>query len=149
MNDWVPEAEAQIKGADASQTLLIGFSYGAMISSVLATRHPFGRVFLCSLSPYFAEDIPRAKKSWLTMVGHRRVSVFERLPFASIVKDYKAKQTTVFAGEVEMAKRKFPMLGERGRAAGAQLPHTHFVAVPGAGHDISHANYRAAIKSYL
>jgi pimeloyl-ACP methyl ester carboxylesterase len=148
-DDWLPEVLAQLKGIDASNTLLIGFSYGAMLSMVAATHHAFGRVFLCSLSPYFAEDVPRLKKSWLDMAGHRRISVFETVSFEDVVQNYKARQTTVFAGEVEMERRKAPLLAERGLAAGAQLPNAHFVPVPGAGHDISYPTYAAAIKAEL
>jgi pimeloyl-ACP methyl ester carboxylesterase len=149
ITDWVREVEQQIAGVDTNQALLIGFSYGAMTASVLATRHHFGRVFLCSLSPYFAEDISRAKKSWLTMAGKRRIEAFKRLRFSDIVKVYRAAETVVFAGTFEMARRKAPVLKERGLAAGARLPGARFVAVPGAGHDISHPNYAAAIKAEL
>jgi pimeloyl-ACP methyl ester carboxylesterase len=149
MDDWLSEVEKQIEGIDTKDALLIGFSYGAMIASVLATRHAFGRVFLCSLSPYFAEDVPKLRVSWLAMAGKRRIEVFKKLRFADIVKNYKARETVVFAGTSEMARRKAPLLKERGQAAAATLPHARFVAVVGAGHDISQPSYAAAIKAAL
>jgi pimeloyl-ACP methyl ester carboxylesterase len=149
MDDWLAEAEKQIQGIDTKDALLIGFSYGAMISSVLATRHEFGRVFLCSLSPYFAEDVPHLRVSWLAMAGKRRIEVFKKLRFADIVKNYKARETIVFAGTSEMVRRKAPVLKERCLEAAAKLPHARFVPAEGAGHDISQAGYAAAIKAQL
>jgi pimeloyl-ACP methyl ester carboxylesterase len=147
-DDWLPEVEKQVAGVQTEDALLIGFSYGAMLSSVLATRHKFARVFLCSLSPYFAEDLRRATKAWHS-VGHRRISAFEKVHFEDIVKKYNADQTIVFAGEVEMLRRKAPVLAERNKEAAARLPNAQFIAVPKAAHDISHPNYAAAIKAQL
>ncbi|HSE61481.1 MAG TPA: alpha/beta hydrolase [Candidatus Saccharimonadales bacterium] len=146
---WAAEAERQISQLELPRCLLIGFSFGAMTAAVLATRHVFGRVFLCSLSPYFAEDVPRARSTWLAMAGKRRIETFSKLHFAEVVRDYKPHHTTVFLGTWEMKHRKAPVLGERGKMAAKLLPGARLVMAEGAGHDLSHPAYKAAIKANL
>jgi pimeloyl-ACP methyl ester carboxylesterase len=147
--DWINEADAQIVGIDPSETVLIGFSFGAMIACKLATKYPFKKVILCSLSSYWAEDLPNAKKWWLRMVGKKRTEAFKEYRFRGTVLNYKAKETKVFLGAIEALHKKYPVMLERGKKAGDQLPNASFNLIEGAGHNISHPNYRQAIVQCL
>lgn len=45
---------------------LLGFSFGAMIAFVSAPELKPDKLYLCSLSPYFKEDIKKIENSWGT-----------------------------------------------------------------------------------
>lgn len=147
--EWLDEIDTRMKGIDARQTVVIGFSFGAMIAAGLAARHRFKKAILCSLSPYWAEDIPNAKPWWLKTVGTRRVGAFKKYSFKDITKNYKASSTLVLLGSREAKNRKAPIMFQRSQAAGRQLPNTRFELVPSAGHNIAQPNYRQRIKREL
>lgn len=61
-SDFIKEASQRVEetmvaaGPDGNFSIM-GFSVGALIASILANRFNFKQVFLCSMSPYFGEDI--------------------------------------------------------------------------------------------
>src|ERR1035437_7799397 len=57
IDQWVEELDAEYGKCDPKQTIIAGFSFGAMTAFVTATkRNPF-ELWLFSLSPYFVEDL--------------------------------------------------------------------------------------------
>lgn len=94
IDDWVDELDAVYANYDPSQTILAGFSYGAMTAFVSATKkNPF-ELWLFSLSPYFAKDLKskNMKPTWLRQIGKRRVATFSKLSFNELAK----RQATEF-----------------------------------------------------
>ena len=55
MSDYINQAERLIK--DTKNTGVLWFSFWAMIALRLSQKYKFNKVFLCSLSPYFSEDL--------------------------------------------------------------------------------------------
>lgn len=73
------------KKVDIKNKYILGFSYGAMIAFLAATKVKTSGLILCSLSPYFKEDYQG----------------FPNLPYAKLAKQIKAKQTLMFYGAKE------------------------------------------------
>ena len=48
-------------------------------------------LFLCSLSPYFKEDLKFLKKSWRNGIGKKRIEDLENFSFEELAKDIKCK----------------------------------------------------------
>jgi pimeloyl-ACP methyl ester carboxylesterase len=138
IDDWIKEFESIYMKYDSKNTILAGFSYGAMIAFCAASRRNPKELWLFSLSPYFSEDLPLQKKSHLKFIGHRRVSAFSRLIFYKLVKTIKCK-TLLFVGENE--KSKFPDLFNRANETNKLILGSDLVIVENTGHDVSGNNY--------
>jgi predicted alpha/beta hydrolase family esterase len=111
IEDWKKELEAVYARHDPANTILAGFSFGAMTALVVAAkRNPYA-LWLFSLSPYFAEDLERYSDEELYKdIGIRRSKSFRKLDFACIARQIYC-ETLLFVGEQEA--KKWPTLKER------------------------------------
>ena len=148
IDDWVQELETAYSKYDPQDTILAGFSYGAMTCFIAATGRNPSELWLFSLSPYFAEDIKskNMKQSWLKNIGHRRVTAFRNLKFKDLAKSIKCK-TLLFVGEIEADK--WQILKKRTLTAHDLLENSVQMIVPSVGHDVTDPNYIAAIKAAI
>lgn len=142
LEDWVKELETEYAKYDAQQTILAGFSFGAMTVLVVAAKRNPAELWLCSLSPYFADDIAVMKESWRKSIGKRRTVVFSELQFARLAEQIHCP-TRIFVGEKE-AKR-YPGLLARSKVAARTIPHATLTIVSGVDHKIDDPGYIAAI----
>lgn len=83
-----------------SNIYLLGFSYGALIAFLASTKIPVKGLILCSLSPYFKEDLQKLPKN-PTLLQKRRHESFSSLTYRSLAKKIKAKQVLMLYGEKE------------------------------------------------
>lgn len=74
---------------------ILGFSFGAMIAFIASTRVRSSGLMLCSLSPFFKEDLRISK----TMTKANRA--FYKLRSISLAKKIKSKQVLMMYGEQE------------------------------------------------
>lgn len=100
MSEYVEEAGQQIQSYSVRDKYVIGFSFGAYISFMLSTRQKFKLQILCSLSPYFSEEIPGMKKRWKLFMGKRRMKDFSRNRYSVLARKVKSK-TILFCGDKE------------------------------------------------
>lgn len=145
IDDWLNELEAEYSKHDPKETILAGFSFGAMTAFVAAARQNPSELWLFSLSPYFHEDIHSShmRKSWLKHIGHRRVSTFDKLIFQDLTKTISCK-TLIFAGKVELDK--WPDMKDRTISAEALIRKSKLSVIDSVGHDVSDGRYIDAIK---
>lgn len=103
IEDWVAETEAEYAKHNPEDTILAGFSFGAMTAFTVASRKNPSELWLFSLSGYFSEDIASKdmKKSWLNNLGHRRVAAFSKLDYKKLAAKIKCK-VLLFTGQTEM-----------------------------------------------
>lgn len=148
INDWLAELELEYSKYDSKETILAGFSFGAMTAFTAASKQNPYELWLFSLSPYFKEDIhsKNMRKSWLTHIGHRRVSAFEKLNFQDLAKRINCK-TLIFAGNEEL--NKWPGMKHRALYAKKTIQNTTFITIDGVGHDISDNLYIEAIRQAI
>src|SRR4051812_45296384 len=76
LNEWLGQLENEYLKLDPANTILAGFSFGSMIAFTEAAKRPPSELWLFSLSPYFAEDLPLLKDTWKEGIGKRRLQVF-------------------------------------------------------------------------
>ena len=145
IDQWVDELAAVYSKCDPKQTIIAGFSFGAMTAFVTAAKRNPIELWLFSLSPYFAEDLKskNMKQTWLKEIGHRRVTAFSKLNFAKLSVTIECK-TLLFAGQLEIDK--WPVIGERVVNADKLLSNTTLTIVQDAGHDVANTQYIDAIK---
>lgn len=142
IDDWLAAFEMEYTKHDPKDTILAGFSFGAMIVFTAATKQNPSELWLFSLSPYFSEDIHSKymRKSWLSAIGHRRTLAFDKLAFHTLARLIHCK-TLIFAGEIE-----WPETKKRALSAEKQISHSELSTVQGAGHDVSNKLYIETIK---
>lgn len=144
ITDWVKQLEVEYRKYDAANVILAGFSYGSMTSFLAACERNPAQLWLFSFSPYFAEDIPKIKKSWANIIGKRRIDAFNKLYFGELVKKIHCP-TTIMIGQIEVEQ--FELLTERSRAAHKLIKGSKLMVVPHARHDVADVNYIEMIKT--
>jgi pimeloyl-ACP methyl ester carboxylesterase len=142
INDWVAQLHEEYLKHDPKNVVLAGFSFGSMTAFVEAAKCPPAELWLFSLSPYFAEDLPMLKDRWKKGIGKKRVKAFSELSFNALVPDIKCK-TLIFAGSQEL--KRYPDLAYRFEDAHTKILGSKFIVAEGAGHDVTHPNYIKAI----
>lgn len=146
ISDWVKELDNVYGKCDPKETILAGFSFGSMTAFMSATKKNPVELWLFSFSPYFSDDMPKMKKSWLNEIGHRRADAFRELDFNVLAKSIKCK-TLILAGEVEISK--YPLIGNRSEDARKAIKNSTLVVVPKADHDVTDKNYIYAIEKAI
>ena len=144
MSDYVKEFENQFNQHNKNDDVyLFGFSFGAMISFIFSSQVKPKAQFLCSLSPYFSEDIPLIKEWWKKSIGLKRVKDFKLLSFNKISKQILCK-TFIFAGTKEG-----PKIKRRAKIAHKQIKNSELFMINGAKHDISQNAYINRLKKVI
>lgn len=144
--DWVAELAEVYTQYDPANTVLAGFSYGAMTAFVAASKLVPAELWLFSLSPYFTEDLKSAKLVWLHQIGKRRSGVFWKTSFNELCKKISCP-TKIFIGSLEA--KKYPSMKRRFEDAAVKLPDSTPVIVEKVGHELDHPDYIAAIKANI
>lgn len=80
---------------------ILGFSYGAMIAFLAATKVKTSGLILCSLSPYFKEDVSKIKNRGISSLMQERYKDFSKLHCESLAKKIKTKQVVMLYGTLE------------------------------------------------
>lgn len=143
MSDYVEEFKSQLQHNSSDTVAVLGFSYGAMIAAISAPQVQPNKLYLCSLSPYFKEDLPRIPKYWKTVVGKRRIADFESHSFTTLAKKITAK-TTLVAGSAE-----HELVHKRVNHAHKRLAKSVVVTAEGAKHDIGQKEYVDTLEQII
>lgn len=146
IDEWTNELNKEYSKHEPTETILAGFSYGAMTAFMAAVPKNPSELWLFSFSPYFSDDMPDMKKSWLSNIGHRRADSFRKLDFSKLADGIKCK-TLIFVGEVEAAK--YPLIDKRSKIAHQKIARSSLVIVDSADHDITDKNYISAMKNEI
>lgn len=144
---WAAELNAVYAQYDPKDTILAGFSFGAVTAFLSAVKRTPSQLWLFSLSPYFAEDIngETMKPTWLKQLGRRRVASFSKLHFGKLL-DKISSKTIFFYGNLELPN--WPDISYRTTAVKRSKNSTVKI-VKGAGHDVTHPNYIKAIAELI
>ncbi|HVZ67202.1 MAG TPA: hypothetical protein VG917_02975 [Patescibacteria group bacterium] len=80
---------------------ILGFSYGAMIAFIAGTKVKSDGLILCSLSPFFSEDLKTNRSRSLIM--RKRYKDFSKLRAEFLSKKLKTKKVLMLYGTYEAA----------------------------------------------
>lgn len=80
---------------------ILGFSYGAMIAFIASTKVNVSGIILCSMSPYFREDISKVNIAELSPIRKLRYQDFLTLHCETLAKQTKAKKIRMLYGTKE------------------------------------------------
>jgi len=144
MSDYVKEFFGQFTHHSVKDDIyLFGFSYGAMISYIVSAETEIKSQFLCSLSPFFSEDLSKTRSWWKKLTGKKRLKEFENLKFNNLAQKVKCK-TYLFAGTKEG-----PEVINRAKIANKKIHNSQLNFVDGGRHDVSQKIYIKKIKEIL
>ena len=144
MSDYLKEFQDQYnQHSKNDKVYLFGFSFGAIISFIASRQVKPKAQFLCSLSPYFKEDLPFIKKWWKKFIGLKRFKDFNSLSFNKLSKQVLCK-TFLFVGTKEG-----PEIKRRAKIAHQQIKNSELFMINGAKHDISQAVYFKKLKEVI
>ena len=148
ITDWTNELNSIYTQYDPKQTILAGFSCGAMAALAVAAQSNPAELWLFSLSPYFAEDIKSKlmNPAWIKAIGKRRTAAFAKLGFRDLASKVFCK-TLVLAGEQELSK--WPIMKRRLQNAIKTFPDSKLTIVPKSEHDVANENYIQVIKNSI
>jgi pimeloyl-ACP methyl ester carboxylesterase len=146
INDWIVELDKEYARHNPDETILAGFSYGAMAAFMSAAKTNPAQLWLFSFSPYFSDDIHEIKKSWLNNIGHRRADAFRALDFNALAQKVTCP-TLLITGEAEASK--YPLMGRRSRIAREKIADSRLVWVPECGHDVTDKRYIEAVTKAI
>lgn len=148
IDDWVQELETEYAKYDPHETILAGFSFGAMTAFVAASKRTPSELWLFSLSGYFNEDITSKdmKKSWLTHLGRRRVAAFSKLNYSSLAAKIRCK-VLLFVGQIEMDI--WPTMKHRTNESPKYLVNAQLTIIDSVGHDVADPKYIAEIAKLI
>ncbi len=113
-----------------------------MIAIASSNRIKLRKLILCSLSPYFKEDLKYLKKSWKPYVGKRRLKDLENIEFNKLYK--KANGAILLVGNRESKERKRRVFDAHRKIKGSKL-----IEVKGARHNISQKEYLDSLKEII
>ncbi|MFA7191997.1 MAG: hypothetical protein WC089_01710 [Candidatus Paceibacterota bacterium] len=125
---------------------ILGFSYGSVITFITASILKPRKIFLCSLSPDFAEDRLTIDKNSVRDIGKKR---FDDVRTRSSIKFAKELEvpTVLFYGEKEGTK--YPQLKKRAEETFNLVNKSKLIIVKNASHKIDFPEYVDAIKKEL
>jgi hypothetical protein len=115
-----------------------------MIGFIASAEVKIDTQILCSLSPYFAEDLKYARPWWLRALGRKRVSDFKSIKSDVLAKKIKTRTIMLLGSEeVEEIKRSnkriYPLL---------RTKKEHYY-IDQAKHQIEHPNYQKKIQDTI
>lgn len=126
------------KKINSKKKYVLGFSLGAMIAFIASTKVNIRGLILCSLSPYFKEDLSKTDDSWTSPIMIQRYHDFSGLHCKTLAKQIKAKQILMLYGA-----REEKLLIKRVTNAFSQISSTnkYLIQIKKAEHNIGDKRY--------
>jgi pimeloyl-ACP methyl ester carboxylesterase len=140
-SDYTDDFLKEFKKPKNTEIFVLGFSFGANIAFLTAAQTKPKALILCSLSPYFEEDLPRLKPQWVKW--WKKAFVASDYSFAKIAS--KVKSRTYLIVEDVDAKE----ISYRARDAKKKLRDASLVIAKGAKHRIIQKEYMAALERVI
>lgn len=125
---------------------VLGFSYGAVITLLTENKLQPDKIYLCSLSSDFKEDIISMPKWIKKYIGKKRLLDVETRSGIAIAKQLSVP-SVIFYGEEE--GREYPSLKRRCEETARYAKNSRLVVVENAPHKIDHPQYIEALKNEL
>lgn len=133
---------------------VFGFSYGAMIALISASSVKPKTLILCSLSPYFKEDLTATRhvygKKFDKYCKKHDFEDLKKYSFNKIAKHVKCR-TILIAGDKEtvVSGKNYPLVLNRALDAKKRIKNSSLVIIKNGKHDISQKQYHDAIKKVI
>lgn len=143
MSDYVEEFLDQVSHNKNDEVYLFGFSFGAMIAFISATEIDPRTLFLCSLSPFFKEDLENLPKYVKKDIGKKRLEDLGNYSFKKLAGKINCR-TILVAGEKETRD-----LLERVENTHKKIKDSELFIINKARHNISQKEYWNKLREII
>ncbi len=143
MTDYIQQFEVFYRKYQTEENHVFGFSYGAVIAFSSAEKLEVDKLYLCSLSPDFCEDLIDMQEWIKKYIGIRRLRDCLRRSGRELAKQLSVP-TVILYGEKEATE--FPKIKTRAMETKELAKSVKVIEVKDAPHDISFPAYREAIE---
>ncbi len=134
----------------SKDNIVIGNSFGAMVAFITAPALKPERVYLCSLSPFFKEDLESYKViDAAQRFGTRRIKEFKKISAQQIEKQINETNTSVTLLYGEKEKERHSFLVKRVKSTAKNLKNSKLVEVPLAAHALRETEYILGLEREL
>jgi alpha/beta superfamily hydrolase len=124
-----------------ARVYVLGFSFGAIIAFLSEPKTKPTAIILCSLSPYFKEDIPKLPKSWSRWWNKNYPN--SEYSFTELAPRIKTK-TLMVAGDKEG-----PEVDRKMKVAKRLIKKSSLITATGAKHRIGQKKYLIGVKKVI
>jgi hypothetical protein len=138
-SSYLHEFFAQYENPDEEPVVLFGFSLGAVLALLLATVLKPEHLYLCSLSPFFRENLRAQKRSTQRSLGEKKWEELQSLSLSELARCVTCP-VDLCVGALEIGAMK-----RQAGAAHRQMNRSTLHIIPGAMHDIRSGKYPAAL----
>jgi len=139
--NYVDQFLAQYQKEKNTEVYILGFSYGALIALLSVSKLKPQAIILCSLSPYFTEDLAHFPEELLTW--WRTNFVDSDYSFTKLAPRVKAR-TYLVVGDAE-----HPGTIARAKAAKKVIVESKLSIAKGAKHNISQKEYLETLEKLI
>lgn len=123
--------------------ILFGFSFGALLALMVSSIiHP-DKLFLCSLSPFFREDITKNKQAIVNTLGKKRSEFLQHISFKRIAEGVSCP-VDLFVGEQES-----PTVIKRAGEVHLRLRRSTLFIVRQADHNLLNESYDNMLRKRI
>ncbi len=139
--DYVVQFLKQYKNRKNEEAYVLGFSYGATIAFLSEPKTNPSTLILCSLSPYFSEDLEHFKPSWLKWF--RKNFTESDYVFNKLAPKIKSK-TFLFVGDKEG-----PEALRRAKDAKRKIKGSKLTIIKKTKHNIGQKEYLSELNKFI
>ncbi len=143
VQDYLKQLTDLYQKEKGEENIILGFSFGALVSYLSAPLLLPDKLYLCSIAPYFKEDLDYIPEEDKVAIGKKRLGDIEYLSFDDIA-DQIICPVTIFYGENEQM-----FVRRRVQLAKEKIKNCKTIEVPNAGHDISNIDYIEGVKKEI
>lgn len=126
------------KKINTRKKYILGFSYGAMIAFIASTKVKATGIILCSLSPYFKEDLSKLNIDWTSSLMTQRYDDFFKLNCSDLAKQIKTKQVLMLYGQKEEKSLKNRVIEAFNQISSS---HKYLIPIKEVQHNIADTRY--------
>lgn len=143
--DWIEQLNNVCSRYDPANTVLAGFSFGAVIALCAAADYQPSEVWLFSLSPLFVEYAQFWSSSDKHVIGKRRLRIAGETSLIKLIStaNYPMK---IFVGEKELLR--WPEMANVYHDV-TRSKRANGIVIERIGHDVTAKEYVAAIESTI
>lgn len=143
ISDFILQVMKECRKHSKSRIYLMGYSYGAFIAFLTAPFIGPHRLFLCSPSPFFKEDVRDLEPSLLRFLGKRRLKEIQKISLRAWSK-FIPPHAVITVGSEE-----HPQVVHRAKHAHQLLRGSLLRIVRGADHKLNDPAYIKTIKTLI
>jgi len=143
MNDYVNQFMKIYRNNPSEEVYLLGFSFGAMVAFISSAKIKPKMQILCSLSPFFKEDLPSWKNWQKRILGKKRVEDLKNYSFNYLSRKVFC-ETKLIVGSKELK-----VVIKRSNEANKRLKNSEIIISKGAKHKISQKEYLKTVQKVI